>query len=256
MTLILGIPAKDGIVLASDGQVTFGAVRAPATKIYQLNSYSLWSASGELALIQRVAEHLNTLPDREQPLINLRDFLAQAIKTSVEQLLNLDFRTKFASGNPDSLLRLHPGDFIFAEYREQPRLLHITINGTPEWICGRPIASGSGDLFAYALLRKYQGLQLDVQMASLLAFKVIEETIQVGAYGLGPPIDIWRITQNGIHHCQEDEIAALEDLARAVREEEINIFISRFQQCEEPIVMPSAEGVEQCDQGIETQTTQ
>jgi len=224
MTLILALTAKDGVVMASDGQLTSGPVRATSTKIYKLNDRVLWSASGELALIQRMEERIAVLSNREQPLINLRDVLAQAVKESVEQLLRLDFRTQFAQGNPDILLRLHPGDFIFAEYRDGPRLLHITVNGTPEWVTWGPVLTGSGDLFAYALLQKYQELELDVQTASLLAFKVIEEVIQVGAYGLGPPIDVWQITENGIKQLPENEIAALADTARIVRQKEIDIF--------------------------------
>ncbi len=224
MTLILGIPARDGIVLASDSQITSGNVRTVGTKIYHLNKQSLWSASGELALIQRVEERISLLPNREQPLTNLRDYLAQSIKESVEALLRLDFRTQFAQANPDVLLTLHLGDFIFVEFREGPRLLHITVYGTPEWVSWGPVASGIGGDFAYALLQKYQGAELDVQMASLLAFKVIEEAIRVGAYGLSPPIDIWHVTQDGVKRLQEAQVAALADAARAVRREEVDIF--------------------------------
>lgn len=223
MTLVIAIPAVDGIVFASDGQVTTGPVKATITKINPLNDNALWAASGELALIQRVADRISTLPDRNQPLEALRDRLAEQIKMSVEELLQLDFRTRFFSGDPDKLLSLHQGDFLFVEHRGAPRVLHILPNGTPEWIDGRIAATGSGDMFAHALLQKYADVPLDCDVAALVAYKVIEEVIEVGSYGLGPPIDVWVLSARGVRQYDEGDIAALEDLARLLRDREIEL---------------------------------
>ena len=95
MTLIVGIPADDGVVFASDTQVTMGEVRANTTKIFQLNARVLWGGSGDVALIQRVAERLERLPDRDKPLSILRDVLAITVKDAVHDLLATDFRTDF-----------------------------------------------------------------------------------------------------------------------------------------------------------------
>ncbi len=223
MTLILVLPTRDGIVMASDGQVTAGMVRATDQKIWPLNKHCLWAASGELALIQRVEERLRTLPP-DAPLEQLKDRICQIVKQSVTELLQLDFRTDFLLQNPNDLLRLHPGDFVFSECVSSPSVLHVLINGTPEWIKNRPFASGSGDLFAYALLQKYQGLDLDMNTGAVLAYKVLEEVIAVGSYGLGPPIDIWQISSNSeIKRLSESEKAALEDASRALRLAEIEL---------------------------------
>jgi proteasome beta subunit len=222
MTLILTIPAIDGKVMASDGQVTVWLVRSSAQKIEKLNPRCLWAASGELALIQRVQERMVTLsPDA--PLPNLRDQIGQIVNQCVSELIGLDFRTRFLPQDPNLLLQLHPGDFVFAEASPEMPILHVLVNGTPEWIRDRMFASGSGDLFAYALLQKYQRKKLTLLQASLLAYKVIEEAIAVGAYGLGAPIDVWHIQQNGIKQLPKDEIAALEDACRSLREAEIEL---------------------------------
>jgi len=223
MTLVLAIPSEAGIVFASDGQLTSGEVRASGQKLYRLNDRCAWSASGELALIQRVLEIVGTLPV-DQPLDQLRDRLAETIKQSVMSLLQLDFRTQFFQGNPQALLSLHPGDFVFVECRQKPRILHITSYGTPEWI-DRPFATGNGANFAYALLQKYHERELDIEQASLLAFKVIEEAIEVGAYGLGPPIALWHVTANGVWPLEEVKIAALQDAARQLRDSEIGLLL-------------------------------
>lgn len=177
MTLIVCLPIKDGIIFASDGQITSGETRWVGTKIQSLGSGILWSGSGELALIQRVEERLAALPNPNQPLPAIRDNLALIVKESVEKLLRLDFRTQFFSANVDVLLRLHPGDFVFAQCANEPKMLHITVNGTPEWVQNRPFATGSGDLFAYALLQKYDLTQLGLEAASLLALVESQEVV-------------------------------------------------------------------------------
>jgi proteasome beta subunit len=79
MTLILGLAAVDGIVLASDGQVTTGDVRSPGKKIFPLSDKILWASAGELSLIQRLQERLPILP-LDSPLTNLRDQIGELIK--------------------------------------------------------------------------------------------------------------------------------------------------------------------------------
>jgi proteasome beta subunit len=86
--------------------------------------------------------------------------------------------------------------------------------------------AGNGDLFAYALLQKYQGRSLTPEKAAILAYKVIEETIEVGAYGLGPPIDVWQITQAGVKRLAGEELVNLATAAHDLREREIQLLIS------------------------------
>jgi len=144
------------------------------------------------------------------------------VNDAVTSLLGVDFRTKFFLQNPAALLSLHPADFLFVECCDDPRILHITVNGTPEWIDGgRFTATGNGDVFAHALLNKYIGRVLPLEKAKLLAYKVIEEAIQVGSYGLGPPIDIWTVGASGVQRAADEERTALEDAARVLREAEV-----------------------------------
>jgi 20S proteasome alpha/beta subunit len=227
MTLILAIPAIDGVVIGSDGQVTYGQVRWSEKKIKKLNDGCVWSAAGELALLQRVDEFIRQIPNINQPLSNLRDILSDVVKQAVTIILQKDFRTQFIQPpNPELLLSLHPGDFMFVEWRESPKILHLLPNATSEWI-NKPFACGSGGPFAYALLQKYQGCKYDLQKATLLAYKVLEESIETGSWGLGYPIDIWNINKDGVKVLSDEEIAALQDASRGLREAEINLFLGR-----------------------------
>ena len=225
MTLILTIPARDGVVFASDGQITLGQVRWQEKKIKQLNEKCLWSASGELALIQRMEETIQQLSKKNQPLVSIRDTLSIAVKQTISTLLQQDFRTQFFQPpNPEQLLELHPGDFMFAEWQGGPRILHLLLNGTSEWI-NKPFALGSGSLFAYALLQKYHDCSFSIQKASLLAYKVLEESIDVGSWGLNFPIDIWLMNETCAKSLDEDEMAALEDSSKALREAEVKLLL-------------------------------
>ena len=227
MTLIIAVPAQDGVVFGSDSQVTTGAVRATSTKIFRLNEHALWGGAGEVALIQRMSEFVDDFPKKDQPLTSIRDALSMAVKEQLQTLLTMDFRTQFVKTH-DEYLALHPVDFLFVEFKEKPRILHILSNGTPEWIEDRFAATGNGDLFAHALLQKYAGTRLTCENAKLLAFKVIEEAIQIGAYGLGPPVTIWTATQDGAKQISEAELAALEDSARALRQLAVNLLASNL----------------------------
>ena len=115
MTLIVAIPADHGIVFGSDTQVTAGAVRSTGTKIFPLNAHGSWGASGELALIQRVAERVACLPAPVQQLPGLRDTLTGFVKEAMTSLLAVHFRTQFFLKSPDDLLSLHPADFLFVD---------------------------------------------------------------------------------------------------------------------------------------------
>jgi 20S proteasome alpha/beta subunit len=226
MTLILAIPATDGLVITSDSQITTGEVRTPGQKIHRLNDRCLWAGAGELALVQRVEEHLGALP-QDASLSNLRDQLGAIIKQCVTELTQLDFRLQFLPPDPDRLLQLHYADFIFAEVaRGVAELLHISSLGSPEWFQERPLVVGNGDLFAYALLQKYQGRSLTLAKAAVLAYKVIEEAIEVGAYGLGPPIDVWEVTPAELKQLTAGELAALAAAAHELREQEIQLLIA------------------------------
>jgi len=230
MTLIVSIPTKEGVVLASDGQVTAGMIRARGQKVFSLDSHCAWAAAGELALIQRVRESIGASQQNQQ-LIQVRDLLAGTIKQCVTTLIQLDFRTQFIPANPDALLKLHPGDFVFVECRDQPRILHVLTNGTTEWI-ERPFATGNADVFAYALLRKYQDVELALEQASVLAVKVIEEAIEVGSYGVGPPICVWQITQAGAVCLDEEKMSLLGDTAQQLRDMEISLLTGQSSAAE------------------------
>ena len=218
MTIVLAIPTKDGLITASDGQITSGILRVTGKKIGKLNEKCLWGASGDVGLSQRIEESISGLSDKEKSLGVLRDDLSKIVRKCALDFLQL------VGNRPIS------GDFLFAEYLESRRVLHISLDGTPEWIEERPFALGEehGVMIASALFRKYQDLfpdKIDLEKGALLAFKVIEEVIDVVSYGVGPPIDIWKVSKAGIENLDQSRIAALEDVSKLLRDKEIQAFL-------------------------------
>lgn len=228
MTLILAIPAVDGVVVASDSQVTAGMIRQRVKKLKQLGASGVWGASGSLALIQRIEERIGNY-EITPPLEAFRDEFASIVREMVTTVLRSDFRTQFLPNDPDTLLDLHPADFLVADFRDgQPRILHVLTNGISEWVNDNPYASGNGSVFAYALLQRYEAIipeKITVKRAALLAYRVLFEAIEVGSYGLGQPIDVWQITEDGAVNYTEDQIASLEDAYKILLDTEIQLLL-------------------------------
>jgi 20S proteasome alpha/beta subunit len=216
VTLILGIPVKEGIVVASDGQVTRGLVRSQAKKIKKLNENCVWGAAGDFRLFERVEERIAAMPNKEKPLQDLCPVLREIVPKCVEELVS-------PSQQPSE-----PGYtiFVFAEYRNNPRILFVRENGDIAWAANLPFAIGNGDTFAYGLLHKYEGLiveKIDSKLAAVLAYKVIAETAEVISEGVGPPIDVWQLPP--AKNLTKEELTGLEDTCTGLREAEIEMFL-------------------------------
>jgi hypothetical protein len=64
-----------------------------------------------------------------------------------------------------------------------------------------------------------------VNLIRAVAEKVIEEAIEVGAYGLGPPIEIWHVLQNSLEPLDEAKLAAVKDTTSQIRDREIQLLL-------------------------------
>lgn len=57
-------------------------------------------------------------------------------------------------------------------------------------------------------------------MASVVVYDVLEEAISVGAYGIGLPIDVWEINNDGCTQLDTSELASYANILR-LREKEL-----------------------------------
>ena len=248
MTLIIAIKCKDGLVFASDGQATSfssgGPIRQKCKKIYQLGEL-LVGASGSLGTIQRcrdcvneyaisISENgLNHIIEEEFPggkirRIPIRDKIRQLIfEINKDELERHEAFYGKAEGAPlaDILIGL------FDKKAGKFRIWHVTPDGGEELLDEIGYGcTGIGDVFAYPILRDYYTPDLDAIKAMLVAYRVIKDAIEVGAYGLGEPIDIWIMKRNEenekieIHNLREEEVAALHDAYIMWKDMENKIF--------------------------------
>lgn len=66
-----------------------------------------------------------------------------------------------------------------------------------------------------------------------MAYRVIRDAIDVGAFGLGEPIDIWIMDGQSIRQMSPDEMLALRDAYSTWMEAELETFRKLFPVSEE-----------------------
>jgi len=225
MSLIITIPTFDGVVVAMDSLSIVGQIREKKSKIQRLNSRIAWCGIGELAVVQRVASSLAAFQENNQSLRELAPVIGNIIKSTVKDLLNLDFRTEIYINNVNAISQLHRGDFVFVEWvGASAQILYVNIYGSPVWIQDQPFFIGAGDMFVGHNFQKFKGLNLNLASASIIGYRLVEEAIDSQMFGLGAPVDVWQVSNAGPNQLLETEIKNLEETVKAIRSHEIAVF--------------------------------
>ncbi len=234
MTLVIVLACKDGIVMASDGQVTTissgGPIRQMGAKIKQIGQSTLWSGSGEVGFIQKVEKAIERFP------FELKNAGIDEIKSQIIRVIHkirkdaLDLHT----GLHGSEKGASSADLLFADCKDGiPKILHVNadVKDTELQEFGYG-ATGIGDTFAYTILMNYYVNIFSVDLGKVLAYRVIKDAMEVGAFGLGEPIDIWTITQvkekdkKIVKACrvEKEEMEAIRDTCNSWKAVEAEIF--------------------------------
>jgi 20S proteasome alpha/beta subunit len=249
MTLIIAIKCKDGIVFASDGQATTfssgGPIRQKYKKIYKIE-HLLFGASGTIGVIQRCKEEiarfgkriseegLNTLVEEKSPdgkvmYISIRDKIRQQILliNKYERVRHKEFH-----GNEEEAPIANILITFYDKEEKKFRIWHILPDGGEEFLEELGYGCvGIGDTFAHAFIKDYYNSDLDVERGKLLAYRIIKDAIEIGAFGLSEPIDIWTMKMVNkkpeIHNLTEEEILALNDAYLVWKEAERRIFMKK-----------------------------
>jgi len=250
MTLILALKCKDGVILASDGQATGissgGPIRQRCKKIHKIAENVLLAASGSVGVIQRCRDAIRELArlipkgglDTPIPIKDKRSegkmidiFLRDKIRDVILRINKVEIeRYKTFHGERKGPLPLADIILVFYDPKERRfRIWHVGPDGGEEFLDELGYGcSGIGDTFAHAYLKNFYDEGINVEMGKLIAYRVIKEAIEVGAYGLGEPIDIWVLKEeNGkitTYELSEDELMGLEDSYHTWKEGERKIF--------------------------------
>jgi 20S proteasome alpha/beta subunit len=198
MTLVLAIRAREGIVLASDGQATVEAsgqpVRRPVRKLSALAGRIAWGAAGALGLRQTLAVELARreaeLAAAADAAADLRAALAGVV-VPVQRRAIRDFVPVGGAGPPELAA-------IFCWWgRDGPALLSIPPTGGDHQLHDDYCAIGSGDVFAafaMATLGRLELRSLTLEQAKVVAYQAVADAIDVAAVLLGPPIQMSVVT--------------------------------------------------------------
>lgn len=197
-TTILGIVCKDGIVMASDRQVTQGHTKGNKfTKIVPVNEYSLMAYAGQAADAQRLSKLLSA----ELKLIELRSKTRPPIKKAANLLSSISYSSiRQPSMIPSIVASLIGGineDGAFGLYSVSPDGTIIQVDQFE--------SEGSGSTFVVGYLERQYKKNINVEQGVELATESLKSSTQRDLYsGLG--IHIFVITKDGIKKVVDQDI--------------------------------------------------
>jgi 20S proteasome alpha/beta subunit len=219
MTVVLAIRCREGVVLASDGQMTADTAgqptKASARKLFDVAGRLAWGAAGSAGLQQTLRAELSTLNGGVHGAEELRQRLA-SIVIPIQQR-GLARYVPHPGTDPPDLSVI----FCWCD-SGGPRILEIPRTGSDHQFHDRYSAIGSGDIFARFAMASVAHLdttELTLEQAKMVAFKAIADAIEVAAVFLGPPIQLYVVREGESARVPPEEVAnGLADSVEAWKE--------------------------------------
>jgi len=191
-TTILGIVCKDGVVMASDRQITAGnlVVGKNFPKTVQINDYLLISFTGMVSDAQRVPKLLAA----ELKLKHLRSKSRPSVKQASSLLGNISY-----NGIRQPSMIPQQAGFLLAGYNEDGSVELYTIEpaGSTVKVEDYDANFGSGMPFVLGLLERQYKKGISIKDGIELAKEALKSSTQRDT-GSGYGIDIFSITKDGI----------------------------------------------------------
>ena len=200
-TTILGIVCKDGVVMASDRQVTLGERIVSDKRLNKtnlLNDYLVISWAGTMSDAQR----LSKLMAAELKLKELRS----KSRPTVGQAANLIASYTFSNIRQPSMIPATVGTLLGGFNQEgTTELYSIGMDGSIKLVEDYDASVGSGLTFVLGLLERLYKKDLTVKEGVELAKEAIKSSTQRDV-GSGYGMDIFAITKEGIKKVVEQQI--------------------------------------------------
>ncbi len=243
MTLIIAINCKDGLVVASDSQVTKGQFKdTQYQKIYKISDSVLFAAAGSVSAIQDLKTILNrfkndlngelSVDTRQMIRSELGDYMASEMRM-YHKTLQVGYKVMLPigpDGRPQTVPQ-HLSSTIILAIQSQDgarKIWNISPSHAMNIMMDDYVMAGNGVEFAETLIHKYNNhyyklKDLDTVKASMIAYRVIQETSDTSSYGVGGPIDIWIMNENGIKRLDSNELSGLEQAVRQLVKDEAKL---------------------------------
>jgi proteasome beta subunit len=208
VTVVLALRCADGVVLASDSQITDPGrgLSYPAQKLHPLGSHAAWGGSGSRAVLHDIQRLFDAEPDA---VVEAQD-VGRAVQERVLPIFKHHY-ANFISDVPEAKPGATPATYVLvAGYAgEVPFIIDVDPHGLVghyEDIGFQAVGSGAPlAQQAYALLANFHMTERGVDYGVVAALRVLD-ALDLSSPSVGGPMDLCRITPDGAQHLDDDEI--------------------------------------------------
>ncbi|MGV0718068.1 proteasome protein [Mycolicibacterium sp. XJ662] len=212
MTVVLALRCADGLVMGSDSQITDPGrgLSYPAQKLHMMGKHAAWGGSGSRAVLYDLEQIFHAEPDGILEADDIGRALQQrtvpVFKHHYENFIE-DVPAKSTSGATPATYVLaagFAGDRPFIVDLDPHGLIgHYEETGFQAVGSGAPMAQQ-----AYALLSNFRMTERGVDYGLVAALRVLD-ALDVSSPSVGGPMDLCRITSDGAHHLDPDEVESV-----------------------------------------------
>jgi proteasome beta subunit len=216
VTVVLAIRCADGVVIASDSQITDPdrGLSFPAQKLHRFGDHAAWGGSGSRGVLTDVERALTS--SAEQLLA--AEEVSHALQEVVVPILRRHYDW-FVEEVPGETTSATPSAYLLAAgySRGEPFVVEINPQGMVSRYedigfhaigSGAPMAQQAGALLAHVRVT-----DRPVDAGVLAAVRVIE-ALSTTSPSVGLEIDVARITPDGAHHLSEEELDGVREQVR------------------------------------------
>ncbi len=208
MTVVLALRCANGVVLASDSQITDPGrgLTYPAQKLHPLGTHGAWGGSGSRSVLHDVEQVFSAEPEA----ILQSENIGHALQARVVPILKHHYEN-FIAEVPGQETGGTPATYVLAAgyVGDEPFIVDVDPNG----LIGHHVdtgfqAIGSGAAMAqqaHALLAHFGMSKRDVDYGVVAALRVLD-ALDASSPSVGGPMDICRITPDGATHLEPDEV--------------------------------------------------
>lgn len=228
MTLVVALRARDGVVIAADGQATTDDPLVPTKseseeKLHILHGRVAYGCAGSVGLEQRVAEALQreiSPEDCALPISALRPKLHAAVNA-----IQCAGKDEYVDLGREGDLPAHLEVLFCGVDPNEPWIYEIGVLGWDQ-LHPKGEAIGHATHFPYYLMVStihYELHERGVAQAKLLVYRAVHDAILTDAR-LGEPISLVTVTSEGVRRIDDDGLAAVRDSINGWKEQEHSIF--------------------------------
>jgi 20S proteasome alpha/beta subunit len=219
MTLVLAIGCSDGMVIAADGlSMDETNIKSSAEKITRISgSPILYGQSGDVGLQQKMDESLTSVKPGTTMKATRRNIKRQTgvvFQESRESWVQYP-RRPFNEPPDASLLFVGILD-------RKPWIMQIETDNRDTMFgdqMGNFAAIGSGKVMAQALFRPHLETDRNLELGKIFAYRIVDDAIDLTAYGLGYPIRIYTLALDGtVRRVEREELRKLNDTCESWRQ--------------------------------------